>query len=273
MNASEIAKGCASNRFQDKVVVVNGAAGGMGRALAHRIAREGGKLVLSDLDQAQLETLVQELKLDPAQVAIHAESVVKPSAGESLVQIAMTRFGRIDGFVPFAGIIKFGNVLEAAPEQWDQVLNTNLRGTFFHLQAVGRALVRQNQGGAVVLISSTSSGGPRPNNAEYGVSKAGINHLTGTFALELAAVGARVNAICPGVISTAMWQQVDADRGAILGLPPGELTKTMESEIPMGRVGTPEEVASLIAFLLADDSSYVTGQIITIDGGYKLNHV
>lgn len=272
LREGEAAAGHAQ-RLKGRVVVINGAGGGMGRGLARRIALEGGMLVLSDINRTALDQLATEMHELNAPHELVVCDASADSAGHDLAMAALARFGRIDGFVPFAGIIRFTEVTKLAPPQWDEVMNLNLRSTFFTVQAVANAMATQGGGGgSVVLISSTSGDGPRPNNADYGISKAGINHLTRTLALQYAPNGLRFNAVAPGVIATNMWRKVDQDRGAILGLKPGELTQKMEAEIPMGRVGYPEDVAAVIAFLLSSDAAYVTGQIITIDGGYKLNH-
>ena len=128
------------------------------------------------------------------------------------------------------------------------------------------------EGGSIVNLSSTSAHGARPNNVDYGVSKLGVDHVTRTLALEYAPAKVRVNAVSPGVVDTPMWQDVDLNRGAHLGLEPGELTQKMVDTIPMHRVAQPEEIAALVAFLLSDEAEYITGQVIEIDGGFKLGN-
>jgi meso-butanediol dehydrogenase / (S,S)-butanediol dehydrogenase / diacetyl reductase len=261
-----------TQRFKDRVFIITGAGGGIGGSIARRLAAEGAALVLSDLNRGALDLLASEISAVGSRPESLALDAADPNLGRRLGEMALEKFGRIDGFVPMAGIVKFKPVVEFDPAQWDAVMNINLRGVFFGIQSIGRMMIEGGFSGSIVTASSTSGEGPRPDCADYAASKAGVNHITRTFALQFAPQGIRVNAISPGVIDTPMWREVDRGRGAILGLKPGELLAKMKSEIPMGRIGSPDDVASLVAFLLSDESTYVTGQIITIDGGYRLNH-
>ena len=254
-------------RLSGKVYIITGAGGGLGRAIALSAAQEGANLVLSDVDAAPLEELAGQLAQLDVQTAVLAGDACDVTLGARLAELAVSRLGRLDGCVPCAGIIRCRPLAEIDAEQWDAVMAVNLRSVFFTLQAVSRHI---SDGGSIVTVSSTSADGPRPNNPDYGVSKAGVNHLTRTFALELAPRRVRVNAVSPGIIETAMWRQVDAERGGMQGLSPGQLSQRMVEKIPLGRLGRGEDVASVVTFLLSEESAYVTGQIITIDGGFKL---
>ena len=163
-------------------------------------------------------------------------------------------------------------IQEVTREEGEAVVALNLTSVFFLVREVAEAAKAAGRGGSIVNLSSTSAHGARPNNVDYGVSKIGIDHLTRTLALEYAPSQIRVNAVSPGVTDTAMWRAVDLHRGAYLGMKPGELTAKMVEAIPMKRVAQPGEIASLVAWLLADESAYMTGQIIEIDGGFKLGN-
>jgi 3-oxoacyl-[acyl-carrier protein] reductase len=261
-----------TGRLQDNVYVVTGAAGGIGAGVARRLATDGANLVLADTRAEALQAVARAVRDAGRDASAVACDLTDASATKNLAEHALAKFGRLDGCVPCAGIIRLKPVRAIDPQQWDAVMNVNLRGAFFTVQAIGNAMIARGCKGSIVTVSSSSSFGPRPNSADYGVSKAGINHLTRTFALDLAAHGIRVNAVSPGVIDVGMFQQVDRERGALLGMQPGELTKKYVTEIPLARTGTADDVASVVAFLLSDESSYVTGQNITIDGGFLLNH-
>lgn len=262
---------CADPSLRDKVYVVTGAAGGLGSTVAAHLAAAGARLLLSDRDRGPLERVMATLGLAADRAAIEAGDVADAAFGRRLGQAALDRFGRLDGGVSAAGVIFFSPVLELPAEHWDTTMQVNLRGTFFFVQGIARAMIDGGiPGGSIVTISATSANGPRPNNADYGASKQAVEHVTRTFALDLAPRQIRVNAVSPGVIPTAMWEKVDRERGELLGLAAGELTKAMAAKIPLGRIGRTEEIADAVLFFLSDRASFATGQVLTVDGGFNL---
>lgn len=260
-------------KFSEKAFIVTGAGSGIGSYVAEYLAREGAALVLVDRNGEGLEKVAETVSAVGGICEIIDNDVTDQATNKHMVDICEDRFGRIDGFMPFAGIIRFADILDVLPEQWDLVLGINLRAVFFSTQFVARHMIDKGYSGSIVLVSSTSAHGPRPNNVEYGVSKSAIDYLTRTFALRLAAHDIRVNAISPGVVLTPMWVQVDKERGREQGLNPGEVTHQTIEKIPMKRSCKPEEIVGLVAFLVSDEAGYVTGQIIEIDGGFKLANI
>ena len=261
----------AEPSLREKVYVVSGAAGGLGSTVAAQLAAAGARLLLTDRDAAALERAAAGLGLGADRVALEAGDISDAALGHRLGRAACDRFGRLDGGVSAAGVIFFAPVLDLPAAHWDTTMQVNLRGTFFFVQGIARAMLDGGAaGGSIVTISATSANGPRPNNADYGASKHAVEHVTRTFALDLAPRRIRVNSVSPGVIPTAMWEKVDRERGELLGLAAGELTKAMAAKIPLGRIGRTEEVADAVLFFLSDRSSFATGQVLTVDGGFNL---
>jgi NAD(P)-dependent dehydrogenase (short-subunit alcohol dehydrogenase family) len=180
------------------------------------------------------------------------------------VQKVVTAAGRIDGLVNSAGIYPVTPLMELPLEEWDHVLAINLRAPFLVAQATARSMIADDIHGAIVNISSTASALARPGIAHYGASKAGLNHLTRVLAVELAPSNIRVNAILPGVIAT------ERVTGSITSTVARAEMDAKIARIPMQRLGTPEEIAELAVFLLSDASSYTTGGLFTVDGGFSL---
>jgi NAD(P)-dependent dehydrogenase (short-subunit alcohol dehydrogenase family) len=236
-----------------KVAIITGGAQGIGEACARRFAREGAHLVLADVDDARGQALAAEL----GALYVHCDVGHKPSV-DAVVAQALAAHGRIDVLVNNAGIFKAAEFLDITEDDFDAVLRVNVKGAFLMGQAVAREMTRQ-RAGAIVNMSSVNGVLAIPTIASYNVSKGGINQLTRVMALALADQGIRVNAVAPGTIATELAARAvltsDAAKQRIM------------SRTPMKRLGEPAEIADVVAFLASDAASYVTGEIVTVDGG------
>lgn len=244
--------------LQGKVSIITGAANGIGQACARLFAEQGAKVVLADIQDAPGQALAQELQAQGQQASYVHCDVGRKADVDALVQQVLALHGRIDVLVSNAGIFKASPFLEVSESDFDEVLRVNLKGAFLMGQAAARAM-KASGGGAIVHMSSVNGVMAIPEIASYNVSKGGINQLTRAMALALADDGIRVNAVAPGTIATELARKAvltsDAARTKIL------------SRTPMKRLGEPEEVARTVAFLASDASSYITGEILTVDGG------
>ena len=236
-----------------RVVIITGGAQGIGEACARRFAREGAKVVLADIDDACGQALASEL----GALYVHCDVGDKRDV-DALVARTMAAHGRIDVLVNNAGIFKAADFLDVSEADFDAVLRVNLKGAFLVGQAVAREMARAGKGN-IVNMSSVNSVLTIPTIASYNVSKGGINQLTRVMALALADKGIRVNAVAPGTIATDL---------AVRAVLTSEEAKTkIMMRTPMKRLGQPSEIADLVAFLASDAASYITGEIVTIDGG------
>ncbi len=241
-------------RHEGRVAVVTGAAQGIGLACARRLAHEGARVVMGDIQGGKVAEAAAALGATG-----RAADVSRPGDVDALVRCAVETHGRIDIMVNNAGVGLSAGVLDIAEEDFDRILGVNLKGVLFGSQAAARIMVEQGTGGAIVNISSVQAELAIPDSVAYGVSKAGINQLTRIFAIALADRNVRCNAVGPGTILT------DMARGAVLSSE--EAYRTILSRTPLGRLGDASEVASVVSFLASDDASYVTGQVIYPDGG------
>ena len=246
-------------RVGGKVAVVIGAARGIGAAVAERLAEEGGRIVIADTLEAEGRATAQRLS-ERAEATFIATDVGHKQSVDALIQATLARFGRVDILVQNAGIYPYTMLPDIPVEEWDAVLGVNLRGCFLAIQACARPMSVQKYG-RIVLTSSIT--GPRvssPGHGHYSASKAGINGLIRAAAVELAPFGITVNGVEPGNILTEGMQ---AERSV-------EFIRGMERSVPLGRLGTPRDVAHAALFLASDEAAYITGSSIVIDGGLIL---
>jgi 3-oxoacyl-[acyl-carrier protein] reductase len=242
-------------RFQGKTALVTGGAKGIGAATAKRLAAEGATVVVADFDEAAAEETARE-------VGGHAVrcDVTKREDVEAAVEAAVA-LGSLDLVVTCAGIIRDNLLFKMTDEDWDAVIDTHLKGTFHTVQAAQKHMVPQ-QSGKIVLISPTSALGNR-GQTNYSTAKAGLQGMTKTLAIELGPYNINVNCVAPGFIATAMTRQT-AER---VGMPFDEFKAAASEQIPLRRVGEPQDVAGLIAYLCSEDASYVSGQVVYVRGG------
>ncbi|MEQ9811978.1 MAG: SDR family oxidoreductase [Azospirillaceae bacterium] len=252
-----------------RAYVVTGAASGIGLGVAEAVVARGGRVLMVDLDPARLEETARRLG-DVSRALALPLDVTEPDAGTRMAAAAGAAFGRLDGLVACAGVIALGPIMDLTPATWDRTLAINLKAVFFNVQQVARAMLASGAEGAIVTFSSTSAHGARPGNADYGVSKIGVDHLTRSFAMALAPSGIRVNAVSPGPVETPMWQEVDRERSRAMGGRPGTAAAATKAATPLGRFGLPADIASVVCFLLSSESGFVTGQVIEADGGFML---
>lgn len=239
--------------LKDRVCIVTGGAQGIGEACARRFAREGAVAVIADLDSGRGQALAAELG-----GLFVACDVGDKAQVDTLVAQAVLKYGRIDVLVNNAGIFKAADFLDVSEADFDAVLRVNLKGAFLVGQAVAREMAKAGKG-AIVNMSSVNGVLAIPNIASYNVSKGGINQLTRVMALALADKGIRVNAVAPGTIATEL--------AAKAVLTSEEAKHRIMSRTPMKRLGEPAEIADAVAWLASDASSYVTGEIVVVDGG------
>jgi len=242
-------------RLKDKVALITGGARGIGQAIAMTFAKEGANIVVADVN---LE-IAQKTALEIEGLGVKALALEMDVTNYDLVEASINKIldkmGKVDILVNNAGITKDNLVLRMSQAEWDAVINVNLKGTFNCIKAVSRPMVKQRSGRIISIASIIGLMG-NPGQANYAASKAGIIALTKTVAKELASRNINANAVAPGFIQTEMTAKL-----------PENIKSKMLEAIPLAKLGTVQDVANLCLFLASDESSYITGQVITIDGG------
>lgn len=251
-------------RFDGKVVVITGAAGGIGKATAKKLAEQGAKLALVDLNLEAVEQVITELGLDDSRAIALKANVANEEEVKAYVDATVEKFGQIDGFFNNAGVEGItANVEDYPTDTFDFVMSVNVKGAFLGLKYVVPVMKKQRSGSIVNTASGAGLIGS-PGFVGYNSSKHAVIGMTKVVALETASYGIRVNAVAPGVINTRMMRQIEKNTV------PEDAEGAREAfgkAVPMGRYGEAEEVANVVLFLLSDDASYVSQSIYTVDGG------
>ena len=245
-----------SGRLRGKSAVITGAAKGIGRATAELFAREGARLVLSDIDKDGLADARNQTAADGAEVETVVGDVSKTDEAQAMVQAAIDSFGRVDILVANAGVIPLNNIVDATLEDWEHVMSVDGRGMFLCCKYAIEAML-ETGGGSIVCLSSISGLAGQKEQSTYGPAKFVASGLTKHLAVEWADKGIRINAVAPGTIQTEAVAEL-----------PDEYKEPMRDAHPIGRLGEPSEVANAILFLASDEASFITGTILPVDGGY-----
>jgi glucose 1-dehydrogenase len=250
-------------QFDGKVAIVTGADSGIGRAIALQLAAEGATVVVNYAhNKEKAQEVLQDIQQKQGKAIVIQADVSQYQQAIGLIQQTVEHFNRLDIMVNNAGMEIHGPFLEVSEEQFDRVMSVDLKGTFFCAQAAAREMVKRKTPGRIINISSVHEDIPMPQNAPYCCAKGGMRMLTRTICLELAPNNITVNNIAPGAVHTPIDADVEADP---------EKMKALLNEIPLHRMGQPEEIAKLAAYLASDAAAYITGATYIIDGGLSVN--
>ncbi len=287
-------------RLSGKVAIVTGSGQGIGKGIALRLAQEGAEVVVADYNPETAEETASEIKSLGRRSLSYPVDISNVSQLNQMADDTVTEFGHVDILINNAGTIQIKPMMDVTEEDWDRVIDLNMRGTFFCLQAVARKMIeripeelkaaigpveslavpKEGEGekkkitgcwGKILSLSSISGRSGRPTQVHYAASKAAVISITQSAALALAPYRINVNAIAPGVVNTPMWEGIDRDRAKLLKLKPGEAMANIVKTVPINRVSTPDDLAGAIIFLCSSDADYITGQTLNVDGGFAMN--
>jgi meso-butanediol dehydrogenase/(S,S)-butanediol dehydrogenase/diacetyl reductase len=288
-------------RLTGKVAIVTGAGQGIGKGIALRLAREGAAVVIAEYNPDTAAAAAQDVEAVGRRALAYPIDIAQRESSIKMVEDVVDQLGRIDILVNNAGVMQTKPMLDLTEADWDRVINVNQRGMFFCLQAVAAQMIKQlpkalrdeqtladimtikaqdtsqtptdlaTSYGKIVNLSSISGRRGRPLATHYAATKASVISITQSAALALAPYHIQVNAICPGLVPTPMWQQIDAERGELFGSQPGEAVDAFIKVVPLKRAATPADIGGAVAFFCSADADYITGQALNVDGGYEMD--
>lgn len=254
-----------------KNIVVTGAARGIGKSIALRLAQDGHDVVVNDIatNSDQLDEVSKEIQGLGRRSAALLGDVSDPDSVQSLVDDTVGALGSLDVMIANAGIAQVLPLIDLTPQDWDHMMAVNARGVFLCYQAAAKQMIKQGNGGKIIGAASIVAHRPFALLGHYSASKWAVRGLTQAAAMEWAQYGITVNAYCPGIVGTAMWDLIDEKLAENEGLKKGQAIEKYSDLIHLGRVSVPEDVASFVSYLASPDSDYMTGQSVMIDGGIQ----
>ncbi len=254
-------------RLENKIAIVTGGGSGIGRGICLRLAQEGAKVMVADLDQDAAERVAREVaSVDHSSAAVQVD-VRNQDAVQRMVDATVNTFGGIDILVNNAGVGKIIPFFETTEQDWDLMFDVNCKGVLFCSQAVARVMIEQGRGGKIVNLASQAGRRGEALVLAYCASKACVISMTQSTALALAEHKINVNAVAPGIVDTPFWDEVDKQFAKLLNMEIGEPKRTFTKSIPLGRIEQPADVAGAVAFLASSDADYITQQCLNVDGG------
>lgn len=290
-------------RFKGQVAIVTGSGQGIGKGIAKRLAREGATVVIAEYHPDTAQAAAAEIIAEQGRALAYPIDIANAPAVRKMVADVVAEFGRVHILVNNAGVVQTKPMMDLTEADWDRIITVNQRGSFFCLQAVAAQMIvqvpealrrfaekpadimtigpgekettepRDLQGsyGKIVNLSSIAGRRGRPLSTHYAASKAAIISITQSAALALAPYRINVNAVCPGIVPTPMWDQIDQERADLFGAKPGEVAKAFVNTVPLKRAATADDLAGAVAFFCSTDADYITGQALNVDGGFEMN--
>ncbi len=270
-------------RHAGKIAIVTGSGQGIGRGLAQRFAEEGAHVVIAEYNKANAAKAAQELCELGVEALAYPIDIGDTAQIDQMVKDVVQHFGRIDILVNNAGVLETLSMFDLTPEKWDWLMRVNQRGLFFCLQAVAKQMVEQvpaevkqagradRSYGKIVNFSSVAGRSGRPYAAHYSAAKWAVISITQSAAGYLAPYNINVNAVCPGVVPTPMWVEIDRTQSARFGMAQGDWIKRSIENVPLKRAAAPADIAAAVSFLCSGDADYITGQALNVDGGLEMN--